>query len=113
MVGLRTEIQRAGQTALAAPAGRRPSRHRTLASRFGSRWAPHALDVAAGAESGAGAGDQQRADVGFLAAGLIMLRSAGVSVSDSALRTSGRFSVMTGDAVADHAAAVHRCRCRW
>ena len=55
----------------------------------------HSLDVAAGAEGGARAGDQQRADIRIFAALLDHSPQAGVKVSESALRASGRFSVIS------------------
>ncbi len=63
----------------------------------------HALDVAAGAERGAGAGDQQRADVGVLAAGLdhaAQRRRQRVRQRIADFRPVQRDD---GDAVADHA----------
>jgi len=57
--------------------------------------AAHAFDVAAGAEGGAGAPISSAPTSGFSPQILIMLRSAGVKSSESALRTSGRLSVIT------------------
>jgi len=65
MVGLRTAIQRAGERGLSLTQIGNPFVEAHLAARSA---AAHALDVAAAAEGGAGAGDQDGADSGILAA---------------------------------------------
>ena len=63
----------------------------------------HALDVAAGAEGGAGAGDQQRADVGILAAGLDHGAQRRRQIVRQRVADLGAVQRDDGDAVADRA----------
>src|SRR4051812_5750937 len=66
-----------------------------MASRFGSRCAPMPLTSPPEQNAVPAPVINSAPTSGFSPQVLIMLRSAGVSRSDSALRTSGRFSVIT------------------
>jgi len=70
------------------------------------------LTLPAGAERGAAPVINSTPDVGVLAAELDHVRSAGVKLSDRALRTSGRLSVMIATRVADYAQEFVG-GCRW
>ena len=63
----------------------------------------HALDVAAGAERGAGAGDQERADLGILAAGLDHAAQRRRQIVRQRVANFRPVQRDDGDAVADHA----------
>src|SRR6188472_1738254 len=66
-----------------------------MASRFGSRCAPMPLTLPPAQNAVPAPVSSSAPTPGFSPQALIMLRSAGVRSSDIALRTSGRFSVMT------------------
>src|SRR3954447_22049071 len=66
-----------------------------MASRFGSRCAPMPLTSPPEQNAVPAPVINSAPTSGFSPQALIMLRSAGVNRSDSALRTSGRFSVIT------------------